>query len=523
VSKTQGDFESAIYEYNRSIFELERLKGNVITEYQADFLEDKQSVYEEIVSTYLDLGRDDQALVFAERAKSRALLELLAYKVDLGFRAREKADEPLVVKINAIRKERDQLLIYGRNLSAGYIESENINLAEIQREILSKEEQITKLWHQLLLRNSDYGRDLSLWEVPTEFAQPYLDADTAMVEYFTIGDEIVLFLVTPDQNNASDSLLACRLSTHLTKVKRLLQSLRLNLHSVPKSAPERMPDLTRNIQGVLSQLYASLLSPVHDTLKSYKNLILIPHGVLHYMPFHALYDGEHYVIEKWLVSYLPSASFFHYFRNIKINNDGVLSVGNSSNGDLPYAIKEASMVAEMFGGSPLLESEAMIDRVCKDAKGKRVVHLASHAEFRPDNPLFSGLELSDGWLTTLDIFNMRLQASLVTLSACQTGRSVVSGGDELLGLLRAFLAAGAASLLISHWAVEDRSTSLLMEKFYACLENGASKGRALQAAQVHLLRGQESEGSDGGEKLPAIYAHPYYWAPYFLIGDFGKL
>jgi CHAT domain-containing protein len=120
-----------------------------------------------------------------------------------------------------------------------------------------------------------------------------------------------------------------------------------------------------------------------------------------------------------------------------------------------------------------------------------------------------GLALADGWLTTLDIFNWRLQASLVTLSACQTGRSVVAGGDELLGLMRAFLAAGAASLVASLWAVEDRSTALLMENFYRQLAAGAGKGAALRAAQLSLLDG--------------AYVHPYYWAPFFLVGDAGPL
>ena len=523
LSKAQGDCEDALCEYSRSITELERLKGNVITEYQADFLEDKQNVYEETVSIYLDLERDDEALAFAERAKSQALKELLAFQVDLGIRAKQAADEPLVAEIEALREQREQLLSYGRNLSAGYVESEHVNTLEIQNQALVKEDEITSLWHNLLLRNSEYERDVSLWEVHAETAQPYLDVNTALVEYFTIGDEVVLFLVTSGATDGKDSVRAYRLSTRLSKIERLLQNLRLNLHSVPRSVPDRMPELTRNIQGILEQLYSSLLAPVNDALVTYDHVIIVPHAVLHYLPFHALYDGESYIIEKWSISYLPGASFLSYFQEMTTSDDGVLSVGNSSNGDLPYAILEANMAAELFGGKSLLESGATIDRVCNEVMGKRLLHFACHGEFRPDNPLFSGLELSDGWLTTLEIFNLRLQASLVTLSACQTGRSVVGGGDELLGLMRAFLAAGAASLVLSQWAVEDRSTCLLMEEFYQQLVEGESKDKALQTAQLCFIHGQQGDETDSGEKISALYAHPYYWAPYFLIGDSGEL
>ncbi|MCB0005204.1 MAG: CHAT domain-containing protein, partial [Anaerolineales bacterium] len=136
----------------------------------------------------------------------------------------------------------------------------------------------------------------------------------------------------------------------------------------------------------------------------------------------------------------------------------------------------------------------------------------THGEFRADSPLFSGLALADGWLNTLDVFNTRLRASLVTLSACQTGRNVVAGGDELLGLMRAFLSAGAASLISSHWAVDDRSTAALMATLYRQLFAGAAKADALRQAQLELIR-EPVEG----------YQHPYFWAPFYLVGDPGAL
>ena len=157
-----------------------------------------------------------------------------------------------------------------------------------------------------------------------------------------------------------------------------------------------------------------------------------------------------------------------------------------------------------------MEEQATITETSSVAQKSRILHIAAHGDFRADNPLFSGLALADGWLTTLDIFNMRLRTSLVTLSACQTGRSVIGGGDELLGLTRAFLGAGTASLVSTLWAVEDKSTAQLMQNFYAELTVGKSKVASLQKAQLGML-------------ASSAYRHPYFWAPFYLAGDAGHL
>jgi CHAT domain-containing protein len=244
-------------------------------------------------------------------------------------------------------------------------------------------------------------------------------------------------------------------------------------------------------------------------------LTIVPHGLLHYLPFHALFDGESYLLERFEIHYLPAASLFSYCNQAEPAEGGALVFGHSGGGQLPYTVLEAHAVAATVGGEVYLESEATVETFLRQAGAKQVVHLASHGDFRPDNPLFSSLSLADGWLTTLDIFGLKLQASLVTLSGCQTGRSVVGGGDELLGMMRAFLYAGAASLALSLWVVEDRSTALLMENLYRGLAAGQTKVGALRAAQLDLLH---AAGPDG-----AGYEHPYYWAPFILVGAGGGL
>jgi CHAT domain-containing protein len=118
--------------------------------------------------------------------------------------------------------------------------------------------------------------------------------------------------------------------------------------------------------------------------------------------------------------------------------------------------------------------------------------------------MFSALKLHDGWLTAADVIGLDLGGALVTLSACESARNQVLAGDELVGLVRGFLGAGAATLVATLWLVQDDTTSWLMEKWYAQLRTGVERAAALRNAQLALK-----------EKLP----HPYYWAPFVLIGQ----
>jgi CHAT domain-containing protein len=203
-----------------------------------------------------------------------------------------------------------------------------------------------------------------------------------------------------------------------------------------------------------------------------------------------------------------------YCREARVSGEGLLAMGHSYDGRLPFAVQEAAAVGDLWPGQVALEEEATLARFQAAAPRQRILHLATHGDFRPDNPVFSGLALADGWLTTLDIFNSRLQTSLVTLSACQTGRSVVAGGDELLGLMRAFLGAGTASLVATLWAVEDSSTARIMTAFYRGLNQGKGKGQALRDSQLAFIEDGQAEEA---------FRHPYFWAPFFLVGDSGPI
>jgi CHAT domain-containing protein len=144
-----------------------------------------------------------------------------------------------------------------------------------------------------------------------------------------------------------------------------------------------------------------------------------------------------------------------------------------------------------------------VDALRSAASGCGVLHLACHGLFRADNPMFSSLKLHDGWLTAADAMRLDLKGTLVTLSACESGRNEVFAGDELIGLTRAFLGAGAATLAVSLWLVQDETTASLMARYYERLRDGAGPAEALRAAQL---------------AIKDEHPHPYYWAPFVLIG-----
>lgn len=504
--------EKALAALQSSISELERLYGRMMIEFRADFVADKTQIYEDIVALTLKLRRPELGLQYTERAKSRALQDLLALKINLSIEARNESDIPLVNDLHKLRAERDRLYRRWETDEETGQRGETDDLLTAQHRVEQKvhkiEKRITELWHKLLIRNADYARDASMWQVRTEPIQPHLNAETVLLEYFQVQNHLVVFLVS------SNSIQAVELQENIPSIQHLIQLFWLNLRAVPHSSRRQLSSQVKNAQGILKKLYKSLLAPLASEINQFKHWIVVPHGSLHYLPFHALHDENNYLLEQHEISYLPGASLLRFCKQIRSNEGGFWAIGNSYNNRLPHTVEEANKIGLAWQGNILLEEEASLAQVNEVAQKSSILHIAAHGEFRPDNPLFSGLALADGWLTTLDIFNLRLNAKLVTLSACQTGRNVIGGGDELLGLMRAFLGAGTASLVSTLWAVEDQSTALLMMNFYEELLSGASKGQALQTAQLSFL---DANNAANG------YEHPYFWAPFYLVGDAGNL
>jgi CHAT domain-containing protein len=170
----------------------------------------------------------------------------------------------------------------------------------------------------------------------------------------------------------------------------------------------------------------------------------------------------------------------------------------------PCVSDEIRAVAAVLGDADVrLGADATAQALAEAGPLSRMIHVATHGTFRRDNPLFSSFRLADSYITMYDLYQMRLPVRLLTLSGCGTGLNVVTAGDELLGLMRGVLFAGAESLVASLWNVHDRSTSRFMAAFYGHLGDGSAPASALQRAMQDLRRD---------------HPHPYYWAPFMLVG-----
>jgi CHAT domain-containing protein len=263
--------------------------------------------------------------------------------------------------------------------------------------------------------------------------------------------------------------------------------------------------LQESVNDTLYQLYKLILEPIAHLLTT-DELIIIPHGLLHYVPFHALYDGRDHLLQHKTISYAPSATVLHHMitQSDTYHSSTPLVMGLADE-TIPYAQQEAESIAELFPEAYVyLGEQATIRNMAAHLPDAGLLHLSTHATFRSDNPFFSALKLADGWLSVNDFYHMADMPPLVTLSACETGRYQVAVGDELMGLTRGLFAAGARTIVVSLWMVEDETTARLMQAFYAGLCQGEPIHVALRQAQLFIRR--ES-------------SHPYYWSPFIVIGD----
>jgi CHAT domain-containing protein len=394
--------------------------------------------------------------------------------------------------------------------------------------------------------------------------QARLPADALLLEYFTAADYAGVFLVS------------CEKAT-FTPLPATLPVLRRVFAPEHQTLAHLTPDRHGRLHHPwpLAELYRLLVAPIADRLAG-RRLCIVPHGPLHYVPFHALcadastalstnQNGQpRYLLDETGIFYAPSATvLLEYCRRIAPSGQtgglvlayrGAPSVAGPV---LRHAEQEGRGVAGILGGALYTGEQARRAAIYQEADRYRFLHFACHGRFNPRFPLLSGLELADGALDVRDILDrVRLDADLVTLSGCETGQSALRRGDELIGLTRAWMYAGTPSVLVSLWRVDDLSTRMLMERFYRELTaagtgscgsagSGPTKAEALRRAQrslaalttaevrdrlaeagldqtaveTELERLRRMAGLDALAEQDRPFAHPYFWAPFYLIGD----
>jgi CHAT domain-containing protein len=372
-------------------------------------------------------------------------------------------------------------------------------MSELYSAVRAHEAEISEIMLQLRQRSA--GKPLRSDPFDLASLREDLGGGTALVEYFNLDGQLLAFVVTDER------LEVIELSTTEEEVEAELRQFYFQLGALRYGA-ERLrahfPALVDRTRNHLGALYDRLLRPLEGWLEE-RRLLIVPHRLLHYVPFHALHDGTGYVIETREVCCVPSASILQHCLAAPRQPLIRAALYGISDDRTPRVYDEILALEPLFPDAiTLLDEQATYASLREDSTTANVLHLACHGRFRHDNPLFSSLQLSDTWLTVRDTYRLDLRhCELVTLSACETGVNVVAPGDEWIGLARGFFSAGAPSLVVSQWIVDDDSTAELMIDFYSCLRNGLTPAAALRHAQCRLLRTKP---------------HPFFWAPFVLLG-----
>ena len=500
VERATGKADNAYACYRRARESLETLRGNLRgEELKIAFFQNKLEVYENLVELCLTgPQRLEEAFENIELAKSRSLMDRLMQPVHVP----SETDAGQSQLVRSIRNLREELNWYYNLIEREQLKPEDRSPERIQKleqEARAHEEDLMHVLREATLDEASQAGLQMPSAVPLDKIRSLLPADTALVEYFRIQDRDIACVLTGDD-------LQIRPVTVESRVKKTLQLFQFQLAKFrldPQYVADFEEPMLKSTQGHLASLYQELVAPIADLLTA-KHLVFAPHGLLHHIPFHALFDGESYLIDKFSVSYAPSASVYALCREKSANLSGGSLILGIADTQAPLILEEVQALRGILPKARLFVGEGATEAVLKThGATSRIVHIATHGYFRQDNPMFSSIRLGDSYLSLYDLYHCKLPAELIVLSGCATGRNAVTPGDELMGLVRGLLQAGAQSLMLSLWDVHDASTRDFMISFYSRLATGMPKALAVQAAMAEIRQ---------------AHPHPYYWAPFSLIG-----
>ncbi len=478
IAEKEGNVKDAIEFYTGAVDVIEEQRATIHTEAsKIGFVGDKQSVYHGLVQALYQSGQYEKSFEYVERAKARALVDLLASKRDFAVKGgREREVKAVLARNESVEKE----MIIQDASSSDKNKTRSIQI-KTREDLRMKAPELASL----------------VTVVPQSIAdlQALISSHEALVEYYYGEKDLYAFILS------GGGLHAVKLDG-----RGLVEDVQAFRRLIDDPGSTRFMDLSR-------KLYNRLFTPLESRLRK-RDLIIVSHGALHYLPMNALHDGQGYLIDRYSIRMMPSASSMKYLREKKTTGrGGILAFGNPDLGDpthdLEYAQKEATEVAGLRPRSKVFvrkeATEGALRRHCGDY---RYLHFATHGQFNSADPLKSALLLapdagSSGVLTVDKLYSLDLEADLVTLSACETGLSKIANGDDLVGLTRGFLYAGASSIVASLWKVDDLATSQLMARFYTELDK-TNKREALRTAQLETKK---------------KHAHPYYWAAFQLTGS----
>ena len=523
--------------YLTAIDAIEDLRGQVgggEQEQQRSF-ENRLSAYYGMVDLLAEQNNASEALLYAERAKGRVLLDVLqGGRVDLTTamtseeRRQERDLRAATAAINSqLRMQRMQQAAdenRGRDLEAR-LEKSRLEYEAFQTTLYAAHPELKIHRGQMK-------------PVTTSEISQLMPAGTALLEFAVLEDKTFLFVLTREAGAGP------------TKVDLTLQALPIKqkqLRDIAERFSEAMAERRLSVQKLANQLFDLLLKPVQARLKGISALIIVPDDVLWQLPFQALQrpSDNRYLIEDHTISYAPSLTVLREMirrQSIQASETtarpALLGFGNAAGGadtvarpgatsadalePLPEAEKQVQLLGQLYGRDQsriYIGPRAQEGRFKAEAGNYRILHLASHGVLNDASPMYSQLVLSpsqtadgeDGLLEAWEIMKLNLRAELVVLSACETARGRASG-EGIIGLSWALFVAGVPTAVLSQWELDSASSTECMLEFHRQIKNDLRSSRpvrsaaALRQSALRLLKGRK-------------YNHPFYWAAFVIVGN----
>lgn len=499
------------------------------------FAEERQTAYRELVDLLVELGRTDEAYEAYQYARIRTLSGFIRARQITGFRSDSDTDNKIRALSASIVALRTRLLSPALNKH---------QREALEQELIEVEDDLAERRLQAELNHPRRRLIFSSGVTLKQLQSQVLGEGESVIEFclgeersfaWLISRETVSFEILPGRRQIEEKVRQC---------VNDLSAAPANLHL--------QPALTRQ-RAMAEDLFTLLFGKLAGQLHAGSKLIVVPDGLLNQVPYESLVHGGRYLIEDHQISYLPSASLIELLRQPRKSasdldgqldllafGDPVFQRSKATPGRklpastseinrqawdwdtanlprLPRTRDEVEYIASLIPKERqrLYVGDASTEKSFKQEPLNKYkwIHLATHSLIDERNPGRSAVVLAvdrnndeDGFLRATEIADLDLNCDLVILSACQTGRGQLLVGEGIIGLSRSFFIAGARSVVVSQWAVSDISTAQLMKDFYQQLVNGTAKPAALREAKLRLLHSNSET------------RHPYYWAPFVIIG-----
>jgi CHAT domain-containing protein/tetratricopeptide (TPR) repeat protein len=548
--------EDAIHYYDLAIEQVQLVRSQLFSDaHKTDFFAQYMDVYERCIDLLIkkdkkfpNAGFKKKAFNYAQGRTARALLDIVS--LDKKY-ASKRIDKDVLEKKQNIEKRLQSIQsaiskeVTEKDQNQDVLDSLYIELEQSRKQ---HKEMIQEINRDYPIYSSLIGEAIPL---TVEETQEKITKNNTLLQYIVGKEKSFLFAVN------KDSMIVVTIDVKKEILEQKIRELIQPLHGVTN-----LSDIKYDL-GKAHELYKILIAPVEEFLvDGNQHLQIIPDGILFYLPFEALvvnigdqeekddlwyssYRVANYLINRYKISYSQSANMLDPKLRSNVKDEEIvgelIAFGDpnyfgieeeelqmrSNFGwnfhPLRFSKDEVKSIGKLFKPSKVfINEEANEENVKINAENYKILHFSAHGLMDEKQSLYSGIALTqdddeteDGFLQAYEVYNMDLNAELVTLSACKTGLGTLKNGEGILGLTRAFIYAGARSVLVSLWNVADHSTTNLMKNFYdKWRNNGLSHVAALQQAKLQIMK---ETTEIGGQEVS--YAHPFFWAPFIIVGE----